>query len=360
MVLFPSFTACCGFCGKKSSSHSLKCLFPSSRNTLCTIFREKENNPTAELFSHVLDIPLNQFQNRHKYCNACIRSVTHVHEIRIYLNSTPSYTTSTPKVTRVKRMAKDSPLLKSQTRKSKKKIILEDLTGGSLTSTDDHSYSQGSTSTEQMRKSFGESVFDLPEEESHIHIKIDAICDKLCRQTDRSVLRQKLDLTTLEDKDIIGTILKEFKDHLPNVFGMLKAMAIPIHSLEFKPSVMSTLAFIYSMLMFCRNNKLSYLQKLMTCLVVHYNGGNAMLATLHRSSLSLAAGSKIQFLDHMAKLNMEAVVKSLKSGVEGKLTVDNIDGMMKPSEVRKGEKKALDYHYCASTYLPDRFVMKCF
>lgn len=54
---------------------------------------------------------------------------------------------------------------------------------------------------------------------------------------------------------------------------------------------------------------------------------------------------------------MEGLITSIKKGKPGKLTVDNIDGMMIARDIRlhKGNRH---YHYAASTYIPDRINVK--
>ena len=53
---------------------------------------------------------------------------------------------------------------------------------------------------------------------------------------------------------------------------------------------------------------------------------------------------------------MEGVVSSIKQGKPGKITMDNIDGMIVANQLRLGINNR-HYHYTASTYYPDRCVV---
>ena len=340
----------------------MKCLFVSNRNAMCDIFKKVEKNPVADMFSGVLCIDVSDMDAKSKYCPACLRSAEHVQVMKDYVHVTrhagaPSMQ-STP-VDRKKRMLVETPQGKAPRKKTnseEKENHPPQGTPNTSHGSHDHSYGRLETFKDEMKKKVSKNLLLEDKKEQELYIAIDSACDRLCSRETPSVLRMKTDLDSMQDHDFLGKVMKELEAHLPVLFNVLKAVAIPIGSIECKQSVMTTMAVAYGMLMFCRNRDLCGIQKMLSTLVIHFNGGNAMLDILNKGGLTMSSGSKIYFLDQLAKLNMEAVVKSLRRGMEGKITTDNIDGEIRPSEMRKGEKRRFDYHYSASTYLPDRSV----
>lgn len=65
--------------------------------------------------------------------------------------------------------------------------------------------------------------------------------------------------------------------------------------------------------------------------------------------------SKLGLLDRFATSINDGIVASLRNGIKGKLTTDNIDGRLITDQMRVN-KKNKDYHYTASTYYPDRLA----
>lgn len=70
--------------------------------------------------------------------------------------------------------------------------------------------------------------------------------------------------------------------------------------------------------------------------------------------MTLPINSKMSLLEKMAERNTTGIVQSLRAGILGKVTADNIDGRTISAELRmSGGNK--DYHYTASTYITERF-----
>ena len=78
---------------------------------------------------------------------------------------------------------------------------------------------------------------------------------------------------------------------------------------------------------------------------------NELLSLFHKLSINLSEGSKLHFLDELG-----GVVRSIRQGKPGKLTIHNVDGMLMASQMRLGSGTKHGY-YTACTYYPDRVDM---
>lgn len=183
---------------------------------------------------------------------------------------------------------------------------------------------------------------------------INCIANHLCSKTVEpgpSVLRTFASPETLCEKDLLSEALVELKRTMPFVLDVLMALCNPPDSE--KPYSHFTVAMIYGMAMHSRNNQLCAVQKMNTASAVRLHCNNDLLDIFNKIGVTLSASSKLQFLDQLGQFNMDGVLKSIRKGVPGKLTMDNIDGMLMARQVRLGSGNK-HYHYTASTYYPDR------
>ena len=65
--------------------------------------------------------------------------------------------------------------------------------------------------------------------------------------------------------------------------------------------------------------------------------------------------SKLPLLERLGKTCMDGIIASIRANVEGKVTLDNIDGRTIADQMRLSSRNR-DYHYTAGTYYPDRCV----
>lgn len=223
---------------------------------------------------------------------------------------------------------------------------------------DKHSKEIGSSSCECCT---AEDIFrnknKLAEIQHLILLETELIADKLCSLTispGPSVLRTFQQPSLLKSEDILSKCLIEFHNCLPFVFKIFQTMSSSIFTDHEKASsANSTIATMYGMAMNRRNKDLCAVQKINTCVALRFHAGNDLLDIFNKSNMTLAASSKYGFLEEMGHFNNEGVIKSIREGKPGKLTVDNIDGMTLARDVRlTGGNK--HYHYTASTYYPDR------
>lgn len=314
-----------------------------------------------------------------RYCMPCFRACERV--IAIKKNRESNVFCSTPRH-RCKRLALGTP---TPGKGRNKRRFLHD---ESRTSDFDHSYGLGETVVASARKAISRSsLFPDKSTSDHDTVKelirklqlayevddivsiiihdddcksavqrellkeITTMCDKLCSLGEApgpSVLRG----TCTDKEDLISNIILEMSNCLPFMLDVLKNVCSPSHHV--KPNALATIANIYGMAMHCRNQSLSLVQEVSTCAVLQYSGNNNLLHIFNKASITLAPGSKIQFLDKLSSENTRGIVRSLQYGGEGKVTVDNIDGQWHAGEYRKGKTNSKDFHYTASTYLADR------
>ena len=185
---------------------------------------------------------------------------------------------------------------------------------------------------------------------SNIH----TVCDHLCsldRAPGPSVLRRMANAQSMQEEDILSESAVEFQRCLPLVFNTMTAVCKPLHC--DKVNTTSTIGMIYAMAMHNRNNQLNAAQKLNTAAAVRLHANNDLLAILHKIGITLAAGSKYAFLDQLGCFNTDRLVRSLQKRLPGKITMDNVDGLLIANQVRMGSGNQ-HYHYAASTYYPDR------
>jgi hypothetical protein len=191
--------------------------------------------------------------------------------------------------------------------------------------------------------------------ESTIINDVNMMADRLCSITQEpgpSVLRTLAKTENLQQGyDVLSEAAIELGKAMPFFHDLLVTLCNPPHIT--KPNTQHTVAMVYGMAMYNRNNHLSALQKLNTAAAVRMHANNDLLELLHKTGITLAASYKLQFLDQLGTFNMEGVVSSIKQGKPGKITMDNIDGMIVANQLRLGIKNR-HYHYTASTYYPDR------
>ena len=107
---------------------------------------------------------------------------------------------------------------------------------------------------------------------------------------------------------------------------------------------------IYAMAMHNRNNQLNAAQKLNTAAAVRLHVNNDLLAILHKIGITLAASSKYAFLDQLECFNTDRLARSLQKRLPGKVTMDNVVGLLIANQVCMGSGNQ-HYHYAASTYI---------
>ena len=184
--------------------------------------------------------------------------------------------------------------------------------------------------------------------------EIHEICDKLCsvnREPGPSVLRTLSQPASLMKDDILSESAVELNRCLPFAFKVLTALCTPLHTE--KPNTKHTIGMMYAMAMHNRNYQLSAAQKLNTAAAVRYHANNDLLSVFHKIGITMAEGSKLNLLDQLGDFNMDGLVHSLKKRIPGKITMDNIDGMLMANQIRLGSGNK-HYHYAASTYYVDR------
>ena len=193
--------------------------------------------------------------------------------------------------------------------------------------------------------------------EGAILADVNSVVVHLCSKTlepGPSVLRTMADTKSLQEEDVFSSAVLELKKNMPFVLDMLVTLCSPtcMTSAE-KNDTLYTVAMIYGMVMYNRNPHLCALQKLNTAVAVRMHANNELLSLFHKSSITLSEGSKLHFLEQLGTFNMDGVVRSIQQGKPGKLTIDNVDGMLMASEIRLGSGNK-HYHYTACTYYPDR------
>ena len=193
--------------------------------------------------------------------------------------------------------------------------------------------------------------------EDKLLLEVDSMCDKLCSHSQApgpSILRSSVLASSKCESDTISNTVLELDRSNKFLFEMLKTLCSPLHNS--KPSALATVAMIYAAGMHCRNSDLSVMQQLNTSAIIHCQRTNHLLGIMNKPNLCLNPGSKLSFLDKAAAHNMSGIIKAVQCGREGKVTMDNIDGQWFASEYRAKQVYTKDFHYTASTYLPDRWV----
>ena len=263
------------------------------------------------------------------------------------------------------------------------------------TSCSDHSYSQSDTSQELVKNASKLSALrhcntksaSLPEEERQrvqlvlgsqsssckdiaksilqnknlklavetaLLSEINVTCMHLCSTTFQpgpSVLRTLQLPNLLVREDILSKAVLELQNAAPFVYDIFRTVACSPDT--DRPNTDSVIGTMYGIAMHNRNKDLSAVQKINTAVALRYHASNDLLAISNKCGITLAPGTKYKFLDALGKFNLDGLVKSVRGGRPGKLTVDNIDGKIRANQIRKGEGDR-HYHYTASTYYPDR------
>ena len=183
---------------------------------------------------------------------------------------------------------------------------------------------------------------------------VSAQCDRICTRVlepGPSVLRY--DVGPDNVTDFYSKIIIEMKTRIPFLLEILKCVCSPV--LLPRPKALATIATIYSMGMNCRVPTMSALQRINSCVAVRFHANNALLDVYNQMCFTFASSTKLGMLDKFGKFGMQGVVSSIRRGIRGKLTVDNIDGMMIANQIRGG-KGNRDYHFTASTYYVYRYI----
>ena len=184
--------------------------------------------------------------------------------------------------------------------------------------------------------------------------QINVTCMQLCSKTYEpgpSVLRTLQDPNHLAKEDILTKAVLELQSATPFVYDVFRTVACSPDS--DRPNTDSIVGTMYGIAMHNRNKDLSAVQKVNTAVALRYHANNDLLAVSNKCGITLAPGTKYQFLDALGKFNLAGLVKSIRDGRPGKLTVDNIDGMIVANQIRLSGGNQ-HYHYTASTYYPDR------
>ena len=171
-----------------------------------------------------------------------------------------------------------------------------------------------------------------------------------------SILRTFGNPKDLQERDILSEAVVELRREQPFLCRLLTALADPPEGLEQKPNTHHIIGTVYGMIMYNRNRNLNALQKMNMAAAVRLHANNELLEILHRCGLCLASSYKLKYLDKLGRFNTAGLVRSLRRGQPGKVTLDNIDGMIKARQIRNGLGNS-DFHYAASTYYPDRCGM---
>lgn len=78
-----------------------------------------------------------------------------------------------------------------------------------------------------------------------------------------------------------------------------------------------------------------------------------LLQRLNKAHITLSTSSKKYFMDDLGKYCDEKIIKSLRSGRDGKINGDNLDFRVATHEIRMNIK-AKDFHFFALDFTPDR------
>ena len=173
----------------------------------------------------------------------------------------------------------------------------------------------------------------------------------LQREPGPSVLRTCINVSSLNSESILARAVVELEKTNPFLFSVLRTLCTPIHLLN--PKTEHIVAMLYGIGMHSRNNQLSAIQRMVTCSMLTNGAQNDLLRVMHKLGVSLSKDSKLQFISEMGRESTAGIVSSLKRGIKGKVTTDNIDGKITANEIRiVGGSR--EFHYTASTYLPER------
>lgn len=78
-----------------------------------------------------------------------------------------------------------------------------------------------------------------------------------------------------------------------------------------------------------------------------------LLEILNKVNVTLAASTKIPLLDVLGDHNTAGIIKAIKAGKRGKITLDNIDALITANQVRMGSGNK-SIHFTHVTYYVDR------